>query len=161
MELRADAVKQQFPGVWKRVETIEDQYRDLWTFWIGMDRGFAHRAAAVVRSLEDQIGIHCDEVFEETYLFGIPGYRENVYRGKRVRDVWSAMEPKVEEMLVQQSALDGQQHVDDAVILRAITAAAAQPVPKSAKISDDQVKLFAPEEKSNADPGGDSSGKRK
>jgi len=161
IELRADRVKQQFPGVWKRVETIEDQYRDLWTFWIGLDRRFAHRAAAVVRSLEDQVGIRCDEVFEETYLYGIPGYRENVNRGRRVSEVWHAMEPKVEEMLVQQSAYDGQQHTDDAVIRKAIAAAATQASPTRPKKSDDQVKMFASEEKPKSEPSDNSSGEKK
>jgi HD superfamily phosphohydrolase len=151
IELRSERVKQQFPGVGKRVETIEDQYRDLWTFWIGMDRSLSHRTAAVVRSLEEQIGISCDEVFEETYLYSIPGYRETVNRSQRVRQVWETIQPRVEEMLVQQSALDGQLHIDDVTIRKAITTAVQVGASSPKKADNDQVTMFPRREEANVE----------
>lgn len=143
VELRDPAVKQPFPGVWKRVDTIEDQYRDLWTFWVAMDRQYDHRAPAVVRSLEDQIGINCDPVFKETYLYAIPGFRQHVESHRKISEAWRTIEPQVEEMLIQQSALDGQAHTDKAAILKAIAAATgANAAPVRAKESEEQETLF-------------------
>ena len=38
----------QFAAIAQRVRTMEDQYSDLWTFWVAMDRSHLGKAANVV-----------------------------------------------------------------------------------------------------------------
>jgi len=46
---------------------MQEQYLDLWTFWIALDYRQIGRAAEIVHSLESGIGIKCDPIFVETY----------------------------------------------------------------------------------------------
>ena len=140
--LRSEQVSLQFPGVAKRVRTIEDQYNDLWTFWIAMDRDYISHAAAVVRTLESQIGISCDPVFRETYLKGIPGFQESSQRNSAVERVLRELEPEVEDVLQSTSALDGDQHVDDATIRAAVKSVVTKNPSKKRTSSKHQDKLF-------------------
>ncbi len=144
VQLRNERITQQFPGVAKRVKTIEDQYADLWTLWIAMDRAFITHAAAVVNTIENEIGISCDPVFKETYLRQIPGFLEGANRSFAVERALREMEPKVEEILEHASALDGQQHVDAATIHTAIKTVVESDSPKPKKDDKRQEKLFGP-----------------
>lgn len=139
--LRNERVSQQFPGVAKRVKTIEDQYADLWTFWIAMDREFISQAA-VVNTLEKEIGIGCDPVFRETYLRQIPGFQEGSRRSTAVEQEWREMEPEVEAVLDQTSARDGQHHIDKATIRSAIKSVAEKNPTKRRTTHKSQKKLF-------------------
>jgi HD superfamily phosphohydrolase len=142
--LRDDRVSRQFPGVAKRVRTIEDQYSDLWTFWIAMDREYVSHAAPVVRTIESEIGISCDPVFRETYLKQIPGFHESSQRNSAVEKVFREIEPEVEEVLEQTSFLDGRPHIDDSTIRGAIKSVVNKEPLKKNKSSELQEKLFDP-----------------
>ena len=63
-----------FRGFRDRVKTIEDVYRDLWTFWIAIDRRSIDQAPDLVDALEDKLEIQCDRVFRDTYLNKLPGF---------------------------------------------------------------------------------------
>lgn len=67
VELRSDDVEQQFQGVHDRVATIEKQYLDLWTLWVGMHPDHLNDAPAVIDALSSEFQIACDAVFLETY----------------------------------------------------------------------------------------------
>ncbi len=136
-ELRSDPVKSQFPGVHRRVDTIEQQYLDLWTFWVCLDRRFVAHAAAVVDTLQNQIGLACDPVFVETYLKTLPGFAERTDRGKAVRATLQRLQPRVEQSLEQQAALDGVARVDDATILAATRAIADAEIARRADVQRD------------------------
>lgn len=75
VELRSDDVKQQFQGVHDRVATIEKQYLDLWTLWVGMHPDHLKQAPAVIDALSNEFQIACDPVFIETYAkTRLPGF---------------------------------------------------------------------------------------
>lgn len=107
--LRSNEVRAQFPGVGKRVQMIEEQYEDLWTFWIAMDRNLVEQhAAQVVTTLDEEIGIDCDTVFLQTYLHrNIDGFKEKYRRHKEVRRRTRKIEVDAERTLSGQAASDG------------------------------------------------------
>jgi len=106
-ELRSREVAANFPGVYKRVSTIEDQYLDLWTFWVGIDPRFLDQAASVVKSLEAVFEVECDPVFVETYLYGLQGFEAGLARTEKVSGVFRSIQPQVERALAQQAARSG------------------------------------------------------
>jgi hypothetical protein len=151
IELRDEKVSRQFPGVAKRVKTIEDQYRDLWTFWIAIDRKYIAHAAAVVSTIEDLIGIKCDPVFSETYLRQVPGFQQAASRTAAIHKALSALEPEVDDLLGQMAALDGQPHADSQTVLGAIRSVANKET--AAKKEDvAQSPLFSGTESADPEP---------
>jgi hypothetical protein len=134
--LRSDELRQQFPGVAKRVANAEDQYLDLWTFWIAMDRDHLEKAARVVQSIEDELGIPCDPVFHSTYLIEIPGFGTGHKAQQAVRKTLEKLGPRVMANLDQQAALDGQEHLDETTILSATESAAHE------QMASEQTTLF-------------------
>jgi hypothetical protein len=110
---------------------------------IALDRQYLGRTAAVVRTLEDKIGIECDPVFVETYLQTIPGYKESVGTIIAVEDVFHDLEPQVQEILAHQSSLDGKTHVDESSIRSAIKEVVEKgSISKKAKVAAAQSGLF-------------------
>lgn len=123
-ELRGDEVQQQYSGVGQRVKMIENQYLDLWTFWIAMDRAYISQAATVVKSLEELIGVDCDPVFKETYLHSIPGYEEMDGKVREVSEKLQGLAGEVSERLAGQAARTGDaglegHGLDDAIVFAA------------------------------------------
>jgi HD superfamily phosphohydrolase len=116
-----------FAGVAKRVETMEGQYSDLWTFWVAIDRDYAERTAEVVQTLEDELDVECDEVFRETYLKKkLAGFES---RSKRLRDVGrvlGGLQGTVLQSMSGQKGLSGEVPDDETVILEATKAAIEQ-----------------------------------
>jgi HD superfamily phosphohydrolase len=145
-ELRSNEVRRQFPGVAKRVETVENQYGDLWTFWVMIDRRNIGKAAGVVHMLQDCLGVACDAVFAETDLRKIPGYAKRSTIGKAVAKVWQGLEPEVEQILDNQAALDGVARTDDSAIREAIRGAAGAGTKPKAPAKRDQTGLFEAKE---------------
>jgi len=89
VELRSDDVKRQFPGVHERVATIEHQYLDLWTFWIGMHPEHVTQAPAVIDALEGELQIKCDSVFIKTYATPhLPGFAKAARTYGTVDNTW-------------------------------------------------------------------------
>ena len=148
-QLRNEEVRLQFPGVAKRVETIENQYSDLWTFWIAMDRRYIRQAAGVIPLLQEYLGVGCDSVFSETYLRKIPGYSERSNMGKAIAKVWQGIEPEVEQILDNQAALDGVARTDDTTIREAIKGAAGPDTKPRTPQKRDQAGLFGAGEDPN------------
>ncbi len=118
--LRSDEVKNQFPGIGKRVNVIEEQYLDLWTFWIALDREHIDCAHAVVRSLERELGVKCNPVFVETHLSKLPGYKDMESLGRRVSSTLQSIQPVIEKAVNDQAALDGSRTPDENTILAVI-----------------------------------------
>lgn len=142
VELRDDAVTKQFQGVGKRVRTIEEQYEDLWTFWIALDRTFANRAAAIVKTLGAEIGVSCDSVFMETYLQNQSQYTEGAQRVDAITAVLRGIEQQTERALANASSLDGKPHFDEASIKSVIGSMLEPSKPKLASENPGQGGLF-------------------
>jgi hypothetical protein len=106
-ELGSLEVERKFSTIHKRVKMREEEYLDLWAFWINMDRDYIENAPSVIRTLEDRIGRECDPVFRETYLYNkIPGFNESWERGKTISRTMQKIEHKIEqEMEYQHSSL--------------------------------------------------------
>lgn len=68
VELRSEVVRDKFPTVHARVRAVEEQYQDLWCFWVGLDRRQLGKAGAVIKALENRLAVQCDKMFKETYL---------------------------------------------------------------------------------------------
>lgn len=66
--LRSDAVRRQFSVVHDRVKTIEKQYLDLWSLWIGIHPDHMSKGPAVVEDLSTGLEIQNDSVFVDTYV---------------------------------------------------------------------------------------------
>jgi HD superfamily phosphohydrolase len=126
--LRDDIVRNAFPTVGDRVRAIEEQYRDLWSYWIAIDREYAERAPAVISTLESEIGIGCDPLFAETYLPShVPNFSATWERIQAVdRTLTRTLKPKVDFALANQAAADGKTHTDSASILAAAGAVIAK-----------------------------------
>lgn len=110
-----------YPGVSKRIKMIEDQYLDLWTFWIAIDREYISSAAAVVETLEDKLDIICDTAFKKTYLHQIPNFREDTQNRRLITTTFKQkVLPSTSDRLMGQAALDGSTQPDETTILSAI-----------------------------------------
>ena len=109
----------QFDGIGSRVKTIEDQYLDLWNFWIAMDRQYIAKAPEVVQALARNIEIECDLVFRETYLNLLPGFKERSDNFTKVVSALQQLEPSVMDAMSQQAALSGETSFDNSKILAA------------------------------------------
>ena len=113
-----------FRGVRDRVRTIEDVYRDLWSFWIAIDRQHIDRAPEIVETLEERLQIQCDLVFRDTYLNKLPGFNERRKQLVDVKKAAATLLPDVMESVAQQSALSGgKAGAEEGVVLEAMKAA--------------------------------------
>jgi hypothetical protein len=112
-----------FRGFRDRVKTIEDVYRDLWTFWIAIDRRYIEQAPDLVEALEEQLEIQCDRVFRDTYLDKLPGFGVRRKHLGMVKHVAADLLPEVMESVTQQSALSGEPAADEGAVLEAMKAA--------------------------------------
>jgi uncharacterized protein len=121
-----DKLGEHFRGVKERVDTIENVYRDLWAFWVSIDRRFAEQAPDVVDTLEEKLEVQCDPVFRETYLNRLPGFENRRRQLTQVKQIFSEIQPSVVEGILQQSALSGSPTPDRGAVLEAIKAAAEE-----------------------------------
>jgi len=121
-----------FPSVRARVKMIEDQYNDLWTFWVAIERSYIQQAVGVVRSLERHLGnIKCDSVFERTYLYNpenFPDYQQQVEHREHVVAAFNTTLPEIEARIYDQASADGNYHEDEATILSVIAQVADEKV---------------------------------
>ncbi|MBI5870972.1 MAG: HD domain-containing protein [Actinobacteria bacterium] len=147
--LRSQEVRDQFRRVYDRVETIENQYLDLWTFWIGINPEQMEKAPAVIDALARELGIDCDPVFIETYAKQNPRFKEAAEIYEKVNGAWRTryapdVSRRVTEMTEEDAALEGGSF-DESLIDEAISEAASEkssPVKKSkVKNSKDQLEL--------------------
>lgn len=134
VELRSEDVAEQYPGVHKRVHTIEEQYKDLWTFWVAMDSQFAALAPGVMGALEERIGVGCDEAFRHSYASGHLNDFEEADRAFAAADqTWEReLKPEVGPMIRQLAAKDGKPPTSD-VIKEAILTLTSQKAKTAAK----------------------------
>jgi hypothetical protein len=127
VELRSEDVLRQFPGVHERVETIEKQYLDLWTFWIGIHPDYIRLAPSVVDAMSSELEIECDPVFIETYAkTRLPGFSDAARTHKTMDDTWQKQfMPAVSHRLMDVAARPGSA-VDSAVVADAIHSVAEE-----------------------------------
>ncbi len=127
VELRSEQVLRQFPGVHDRVETIEKQYFDLWTFWVAIDPDQIAKAPAVIDALSTELEIECDPVFIETYAkTRLPGFAEAASLHGKLDSTWrNELMPAVSRRVTDIAARPGTP-VDAAVITEAIHAVSAE-----------------------------------
>jgi len=133
VELRSEEVCNQFAGVWNRVHTVENQYQDLWTFWIGIHPDHTEKARAVVSSLENELGIECDRVFLDSYArTHLPGFGESSKLFDQIEDTWQdQFMPSVTSRLMDRAARSDAS-VDDVIISETIRSVAEEKAtPKS------------------------------
>lgn len=145
VELRSEEVKRQFPGVHARVSTIESQYFDLWTFWVGIQPEQITKAPAVIGALEDELKIKCDPVFIESYAkTHLPGFEEASRLHGRIEGTWKEqILPGVSQRVMDAAARPGTE-VDSSVINEAIHTVSSEksastkrkPQRKDAKLPD-------------------------
>ncbi len=123
VELRSEDVKKQFPRVHERVQAIENQYFDLWTFWIGIHPEYIKNAPGVVAALSSELEIECDPVFLETYAKKrLPGFAESADIQNIIDGTWQKeIMPETTSMVLKMAARQGSQ-VNKSVITEAIHA---------------------------------------
>jgi hypothetical protein len=121
VELRSEQVQRQFPGVHNRVETIEKQYLDLWTFWVGIHPEQISKSPAVVDALSSELGIACDPVFIETYAkTRLAGFAPAANLYGKLDGTWrTQVMPAVSQQLLNIAARPGTE-VDASVVTEAI-----------------------------------------
>jgi uncharacterized protein len=123
-ELRSQEVKSQFSGVHNRVKLIEDQYLDLWTFWIALDASYLDRIGSIINTIERKLAIDCDLSFRETYLCRLAGFKESAAIGSAVSETFEAsVQPGVVEAIINLSNRSGDPAVADNVDQPTIIAA--------------------------------------
>ncbi len=129
VKLRSDDVQRQFPGVWDRVNTIENQYKDLWTFWIALHPNYVNKARSIIASLESELGIECDPVFIDSYAkTHLPGFAESSKLFSQVEDRWEGqILPDVTTRLYDYAARTSSD-IDDATIADTIKTVAEEKV---------------------------------
>lgn len=120
--LRDEQIENSFPGVHKRVDMVESQYRDLWTFWIGLDRECWSRSGQVFRTLETRLVADCDKSFFESVLQENEDFRSSFAATTAVEGVVRTLLPSAEEDIAAQAALSGDPQTDRAPILHALHA---------------------------------------
>ncbi len=121
VELRSREIETRFPGVYKRVSTIENQYLDLWTLWIGIHPKHIDKAPAIIDALSREFGIGCDPIFLETYAKQrIPGFEKAASLYEAVDGTWkNDFVPDVSQQVADMAALDDTP-VDQSVVTEAI-----------------------------------------
>jgi HD associated region len=120
-ELRDDSLRQIFPGVAQRVQRQEEQYQDLWTFWVAIDQDHISEAAKVVRALEEGLRIQCDALFHDTYLVErVPGYREAEALAKSVDRHLEPFVDTLRDRLSETAAYDARFELDAATVQAAM-----------------------------------------
>lgn len=117
VELRSKDVQKQFPGIHDRVDNIEQQYLDLWTFWIGIHPDYLKMVPGVIEDLSSGLDIECDPVFLETYAKDrLPEYAESAKLYDSVKNTLRKnIVPEVQRRLLDLAARPGTQ-VDEAII---------------------------------------------
>jgi HD superfamily phosphohydrolase len=127
VKLRSEEVHRQFPAVHDRVETIENQYLGLWTFWIGIHPEHIRKAPGVIAALSSEIGIECDPVFVETYAkTRLEGFAESAELQATLEDTWQTeLMPEVSQKILDVAARPGGE-VDSSVVTETIHAVSDQ-----------------------------------
>ncbi|MGD0598052.1 MAG: HD domain-containing protein [Sedimentisphaerales bacterium] len=122
VELRSAELKQQFPGVHERVDTIEKQYLDLWKFWVGLCPEQIDKTQDVINALEDELNIKCDSVFIETYLKKrLPGYKDRAKLDNKVEILWrTEYKQDVADSIMNIAARDNKKPINPVTINEAI-----------------------------------------
>ncbi len=152
VELRSEKVHSQFPGVWDRVQTIENQYQDLWTFWLAIHPEYVGKARTVIASLESELEIECDQVFLESYARShLPGFGESSTLLHKVEGTWQdELMPAVTSRLLDRAAR-GDSDVDNTIITDTIRSVAEEKVKPTSKgkrkVKKDDVQTSLFEEK--------------
>lgn len=62
-QLRSDEFKEKFPMVWKRIDNIEEQYRNLWTVWVSIHPAEISKVFHVIADLEEALQKKCNKDF--------------------------------------------------------------------------------------------------
>lgn len=136
VELRSPDLRRQFPGVYARVDTIEQQYLDLWTFWVAIHPDFISAAPAVIDELSDQFKIECDEVFLETYAkTRLKDFEEYAKMHDGIKNTFKDHLPGVTKIVYDLAARPGSE-IDSSVITEAIH-----------EVSDQKRKIIKKDEK--------------
>lgn len=112
-----------FPGVHERVEAIERQYLDLWTFWVGMDAGHLDKAAKVVDTLQEVTGIECDVNFTNTHLLEYEGFEKNRESLSLIRRIMAPTVSEAEANILGQAAYTGTGNIDEETVIPSLKAA--------------------------------------
>ena len=146
--LRSEQVGNTFPGVGRRVEGIEDQYKDLWSLWIAIDRAYIGNAFVIQRSLEAELQVSCDPIFEATYLGKDPELTEARERSSVIDTAFDELRVPVDHALAEQAAREGvksleqggrdptsvMKAIEDSARSNAATSEPSEPRPKQKKL---------------------------
>jgi uncharacterized protein len=129
--LRSPEVRTTFPGVSRRVEGIEQQYKDLWAFWIAIDREYVDQSFVIQKSLESEFSIPCDPIFADTYLGRDSDLAPARVRSGQIQNAFEAIRPRVDIALAEQAAREGltalkDKGVDPGSVLKAIEVTARE-----------------------------------
>ncbi len=117
VELRSSDVEKHFPGVYHRVDQIEKQYLDLWTFWAAIHPDHVKQAPGVVETLAEELEIPCDPVFCKSYMAQhIEGFPESEKLWLRIMDAWHNRYMPEVFTLLQQEAAYADKEIDTVVI---------------------------------------------
>lgn len=121
VELRSEAVKHQYAGVHERVQTIERQYLDLWTFWIAIHPDQLQSAPAIIDALSAELDIACDSTFVDTYAKArLAGFAESSTLHESLEDAWRTdVMPKASRRMRDIAARPGTA-IDKAVVKETI-----------------------------------------
>ena len=121
VELRGPEIHKQFAGVFNRVDSIEKQYLDLWTFWVGIHPEYITAAPGVIDALTTELKIECDPVFIETYAKPrYEGFKESAQLFENVEKTWRGeLMPEVSRTIIDMAARPGSE-VDSSVITEVI-----------------------------------------
>lgn len=127
-----------FARVAQRIKAIEEQYLDLWTFWVAVDRSFLKQTPEIVRTLENKIGIDCDALFRESHLSKeFPEFKARSENLAKVERRLQSFHSSILQSIEQTRALSGDNAVDDAVIDEALASELKQrPVSPRKKTRD-------------------------
>lgn len=121
--MRDEKVKAQFPGVGSRIKTIEEQYKDLWTFWIALNPEYNSKARSIIDSLEEELNIKCDPVFFDSYpVKHIDGFDKSSIIFDNVDEIMKNIKHRVTSKIDRISARENS-YVDKNIIYNEINSA--------------------------------------
>jgi HD superfamily phosphohydrolase len=112
----------EFSTVHQRVQAIEQQYGDLWCFWVAVDKQHTHRTSDIIQAIEKRVGISCDRLFKESRLQvseGSPSVEEAGALEKMCNEFVADFVPAMMKALstIEAPALDGNDQVLSMAIL--------------------------------------------
>lgn len=108
----------EFPTVHQRVQAIEQQYSDLWCFWVAVDKRYSTKSHDIAQAVERHVGLSCDRLFKESLYANLDMYQSDPESYAFNQLIYNLLPVKERLAALEAPALNGKDSAIDQVIVR-------------------------------------------